>query len=75
LVIKRQEKRRLGRERHSWEWTFKIGLKEMGWVGRDKWWGVVNMVMNLQVPWNARNYLTNWGIVSFSRMTVFHGNN
>ena len=27
----------------------------------------VNMVMNLQVPQNARNFLTSWGTVKFSR--------
>jgi len=28
----------------------KISSKELGWMGRDKWWAVVNTVMNLQVP-------------------------
>ena len=50
LVIKPQGKRPLGRDRHRWECTIKIGLKEMVWMGRDKWWAVVNMVMNLQGP-------------------------
>jgi len=39
--------------------NIKMDLKEMGWVGMDwihltqnsgKWWALVNIVMNLQVP-------------------------
>jgi hypothetical protein len=42
-------------------------LKETGWEGadwiylhenKDQWWALVNMVMNHQVPQNARNFLT-----------------
>jgi hypothetical protein len=34
---------------------------------------VVNMVMNLQVPQNARTFLSNWGTVCFSRRTLLLG--
>lgn len=39
--------------------NIKMDLKEMGWVGMDwshltqnrgKWWALVNIAMNLQVP-------------------------
>jgi len=39
--------------------NIKMDLKDMGWVGMDwihltqnkgKWWALVNIVMNLQVP-------------------------
>jgi hypothetical protein len=42
-----------------WELNTKMDLKETGWCGgnwidmaqgRDKWWTVVSMVMNLRVP-------------------------
>jgi hypothetical protein len=50
----------------------------MDWVGlaqgRDRWsWGVVNAVMNLRVPWNAEDFLTLWGPVSFSERALLHG--
>ena len=38
----------------------------------DRWHALVNMLMNLQVPYNARNFLTNWKPVSFSRTTLLH---
>jgi hypothetical protein len=31
------------------------------------------VVMNLQVPYNAGNFLTSWKLVSFSRRTLLHG--
>ena len=34
----------------------------MDWIelaqDKEKWWALVNAVMNLQVPYNAGNYLT-----------------
>jgi hypothetical protein len=40
---------------------------------RDSWWVVLNMVMNLQVPWDAGNFLTTQGTVIFTWRTLFHG--
>jgi hypothetical protein len=37
---------------------------------RDKWEAVVNMVLNLGVPWNARNFLTSWETISFTTRTL-----
>jgi hypothetical protein len=58
-VGKPEGKRPLGRTRHSWEDNIKVNLQEVGcgdmdWIGldqdRDRWWAIVNAVMNLQVP-------------------------
>jgi hypothetical protein len=40
---------------------------------RYRWQALVNVVMNLQVPYNVGNFLTNWKLVSFSRRTQLHG--
>ena len=49
----------------------------MGWIGlaqdRDRWRMLVSAVMNLQVPWNAGNFLTSYEPVSFSKRTLHHG--
>jgi hypothetical protein len=51
-------KRPLGRSRHRWEDNIKMDLQELGcggmdWIDlsqdRDRWWAVVNAVMNLPV--------------------------
>jgi hypothetical protein len=52
-------KRSLGRPRHRWEGGFikmvlqGVGWGDMDWIdlaqGRDRWWAVVNAVMNLWV--------------------------
>jgi hypothetical protein len=51
--------RPLGRLRHRWEDNIKMGLQEVGWGGmdwidmaqdRDRWWAVVNVVLNVWVP-------------------------
>jgi len=59
LVGKPEGKRPLGRPRHRWEDNIKMDLQEVGWGAidwiklvqdRDSWRGLVNAVMNLQVP-------------------------
>jgi hypothetical protein len=59
LVGKPEEKRPLGRRRRKWEDNIRMDLREIGWEGvdcmyltqdRDKWWAVVNTVMNLLTP-------------------------
>jgi len=59
LVGKPEEKRPLGRPRCRWEDNIKMDLQEVGcggidWIelaqDRDRWWELVNVVMNLQVP-------------------------
>jgi hypothetical protein len=46
----------------------------MDWIGlaqdRDRWWTLVSVVMNLQVPWNAGNFSTSYKPVSCSRRTL-----
>jgi hypothetical protein len=67
LVGKPEEKRPLGRSRRRWEDNIKIDLQEVGncglrveWIelahDRDRWWALVNEVMNLRVPKNAGNF-------------------
>jgi hypothetical protein len=59
LVGKPEEKRPLGRPRHRWKDNIKAELQEVGcggmdWIelaqDRDRWWELVNAVMNLCVP-------------------------
>jgi hypothetical protein len=58
LVGKPEGKRPLGRPRCRWEDNFRMDLQEVGcggvdWIGlaynRDRWWAIVNVVMNLLV--------------------------
>jgi hypothetical protein len=59
ILVGRPEGRRpLGRPRHIWEDNIKMDLREMefgdvDWINlaqdRDRWWAVVNTVMNLWV--------------------------
>jgi hypothetical protein len=58
LVGKPEGKRPLGRARLRWEDGIRMDLREIGWGyvewiqlahDRDRWWAVVNTVMNLQV--------------------------
>jgi len=59
LVGKPEGTRRLGRPSRRWEDNIKMDLQEVGcggmdWIelaeDRDRWWTVVNAVMNLRVP-------------------------
>ena len=67
LVGKPEGKRLLGRPRRGWEDNSKMDLEEVGcggmdWIelvqDRDRWWALVNAVMNLWVPNSAGNFLT-----------------
>jgi hypothetical protein len=58
--------RPLERCRYRWEDNIRMNLREVGWEGvdwmhlvhdRDKWKTLVNMVMNLWVPYKAMNFL------------------
>jgi len=67
LVGKPEEMKPLGRPRHRWEDNIKMDLQEVGcggmdWINlaqdSDRWWALMNAVMNLQVPQNVENCLT-----------------
>ena len=60
LVGKHECKTSLGRHKHRWENNIKMNFQEVIWSGldwidldedRDRWWALVNAVMNLQVPY------------------------
>jgi len=55
--LREREQRPHGRPRHRWEDNIKMDLQEVGcggmdWIGlaqnRDRWWALVNAVMNLR---------------------------
>ena len=59
FVGKPEGRRPLGRPRNRWEDNIKMDLQEVGcggmdWIklaqDRDRWWALVNAVMNLRVP-------------------------
>ena len=67
LVGKPEGNRPLGRHRRRWGDNINMDLEEVGcggvdWIelaqDRDRWWALVNAVMNLRVPLNAGNFLT-----------------
>ena len=47
-------KRQLGIPRRRWPHNIKMDLQKMGWRGaeeiRERWWELVNAVMNIWVP-------------------------
>jgi ribosome biogenesis protein Nip4 len=58
LVGRLEERRSLGRPKRRWEDNIKMDLREIGfgdvdWIhlaqDTDRWWAVVNTVMNLRV--------------------------
>ena len=53
-----------------------MGCKGVDWIelaqDNDKWYALVNTVINCWVPYNLVNFLTNWGTSSFSRMSLLH---
>jgi len=70
------------RERRGWEYNIKMDIQEVKWSGtdwiavaqdRDMWRALVNEVMNLRVPYNAGNFLSSCGSVSFSGRTLVFG--
>jgi len=62
-----EEKRSLERPGRSWKYNIRIDLQENGFGGMDwiylaqdvdRWMVLVNTVMKLRSPLNARNFLT-----------------
>jgi hypothetical protein len=59
LVGKPEGRRPLGRPKRRWEDNIKVDLQEVGcggvdWIelaqDRDRWWALVNAVMNVLIP-------------------------
>jgi len=78
LVGKPEGERPFGRLSRIWKVNIRIYLTETGWEivdwmhlaqDRYQWWALVNTVMNLRVPWKARNFLTSAVTMGFSRRT------
>jgi hypothetical protein len=81
LVGKAEGKRPLGRPRHRWVDSIKmdlraIGLGGMEWIDlaqdRVQIRALVNMVLNLQVSYNAGKFLSSCTTGGFSRRAYLH---
>jgi hypothetical protein len=64
---KPEGRRPLGRPRRRWDdnnmlYIQEVGCGDVDWKelaqDRDRWWELVNAVMNLRVPLNVGNFLT-----------------
>jgi hypothetical protein len=82
LVGKSEGNIPLGRTRCKLDNNIKMDLLEVelggiDWIDlaqdRDRWWALVNTIMNLRVPYNVGNSLTRWEPVNFSRRTLIPG--
>jgi hypothetical protein len=69
-------KRPLGRPRHRWVDNIKMYLRKTGWDGVDwidmaqdwdQWRALVNMVLNIRVPYNAGKFLSGCTVGGFSK--------
>jgi hypothetical protein len=67
LVGKLEGRRQFGRPSRRWEDNIKMGIREVGWGSMDwislaqdsnRWRALVNTVMNLRIPLNARHFLS-----------------
>jgi hypothetical protein len=81
LLGKSEGKRPLGRLRRRWVDNIKMDLLDIVWGGvdwiglaqdRDKWRALVNVVMNLQVPYNAAKLLSGYMTGGLSNSSQFH---
>jgi hypothetical protein len=81
LVGKRERKRPLGRPRCRRVDNIKMDLREIGWddmnwidlaQDRYQWRALMNTVMNLRIPQNAKKFLSNCTIGGFSRRAQLH---
>jgi hypothetical protein len=82
LVWKPEGKRPHGWTRRRCEDGIRMDCKEVGWEGvdwihlvqdKDQWWALVNIVINLRVPYKAGNFLTSWVTLNLSRRTLLRG--
>ena len=72
MVGKPEGRTQLGRPKDRWEDNIKLDLQEVGlgmdWIDlaqdRNRWAVLVNAVMNLRVPQNAGNFLTEYPLAS-----------
>jgi ribosome biogenesis protein Nip4 len=67
LARKSEGKRPLRKPRNRWEDNIRMDLREIGWGSvdwmhlaqdKDQWQALMNMIMNLWVPYKAGNFVT-----------------